>query len=59
MSNYSYRLLSRCDNQLSRATRGHPRPGKNGDRALATEDKKSHVVKLVATVLYTSSIKDH
>ena len=61
MSNYSYRLLSKCDKQLGShlATRDHPRPDKDGGRALATEDKKSHVVRLVATVLYPSPIKDH
>ena len=44
---------------LSLATLGHPRPDMDGDIALATEDKRSHVVRLVATVLYTSSLKDH
>ena len=56
MSNYSYRVLSRCDKQLG-SLRDHPWPDKDGDRALATEDKKSHVVRPVATVLYASSIK--
>ena len=50
MNNYSYRLLSRCNKQLgshlSLATRGHPRPDKDGDRALVTEDEKSDVVRL-------------
>ena len=58
MSNYSYRILSSCNKQLG----SHfvlPYETKDGDRALATEDKKSHAVRLVATVLYTSSIKDH
>ena len=60
MSNYSYRLLSRCDKQpFSLATRDHPRPDKDGDRALATEGEKSHVVRLVAAVLYTNSTEDH
>ena len=56
MSNYSDHLLSRCDKQLGSYL---TRPDKDDDRALTTEDKKSHVVKLVATVLYTSSINDH
>ena len=60
MSNYSYLSLSGCDKQLgSLATPGHPRPNKDGDKALATEDKKSHVVKLIVTALYARYIKDH
>ena len=62
MSNYSYRRLSGCGKQLGShlfLQHDHSRPIKDGDRALVTQDKKSHVVKLVVTVLYTSSIKDH
>ena len=64
MSNYSYRRLSGCGKQLGshlvlQHKAMHPRPIKDGDRALATQDKKFHVVKLVVNVLYTSSIKHH
>ena len=64
MSNYSYRPLSRYDKQLGshlvllhEAILGLTRMAT--EHCMATEDKKSHVVKLVVTVLYTSSIKDH
>ena len=52
-------MLQAARQPHSLATRGHLWPDKDGHRALATDDKKSYVVRLVATVLYTSSIKDH
>ena len=63
MSNYSCRLLSRCDKQLGSHLvllhETNSRSDKDGDRAPANEDKKSPVARLGATVLYTSSIKDY
>ena len=63
MSNYSYRLLSRCDKQLgSHLVLLHETIlglTRIRDRALATNYKKSPVVRLVATVLHTSSIKNN
>ena len=63
MSNYSYRLLSRCDKQLgSHLVLLHETI--LGLTRMATEQwlrkiRSLYVVRLVATVLYTSSIKDH